>query len=74
MPQTWMNFSPVPIHHVPESTTKKRDPGLLGSPKSTARSLVPAAFRTHLIWAGVFQSTASLTGRLLESVGTGSVK
>ena len=33
-------------------------PGLLGSPKSTADSLVPAALRTHLISAGVFQSTA----------------
>src|SRR5207247_2514122 len=30
-------------------------PGLLGSPKSTACSLVPAAFRTHLTSAGVVE-------------------
>src|SRR4030095_10060248 len=32
-------------------------PGLLGSPKSTADSFVPAAFLTHLISDGVLKST-----------------
>ena len=33
-------------------------PGLLGSPNSTACSFVPAAFRTHLMLAGIVKSTA----------------
>src|SRR5262245_47418115 len=34
-------------------------PGLLGSPNSTADSLVPAALRTHLMSEGTMKSTAA---------------
>src|SRR5262245_52843289 len=47
-------------------------PGLLGSPKSTACSLVPAAFRTHLISAGEVKSTAvrSMSAAALDEVAS----
>jgi len=42
-------------------------PGLLGSPKSTADSFVPAAFLTHLISDGVLKSTAVRSMSALRS-------
>src|SRR5712691_1919888 len=44
-------------------------PGLLGSPNSTADSLVPAAFLTHLMSAGVLKSTAVRSTSAAEAKG-----
>src|SRR5206468_608099 len=58
----------VPGNHLTRTTY---GPGLLGSPKSTADSFVPAAFRTHLMSAGVLKSTAvrSMSAARVDAAG-----
>src|SRR5262249_55794025 len=60
----------LPGNHLMRTTY---GPGLLGSPYSTACSFVPAAFRTHLMSAGVVKSTAVRSMSVPWPEGTATV-